>query len=120
MSVIDGSGLEFRDFPGRVTADPLELEDSESSLRIVKLQRTVGRTAHRHPHSEEVFYVETGTGRVYIDGEFHPVKPGDTVRIPAGLAHATVPDEGVEMRLVCFFPHPDLPANSEDTGIEVS
>ena len=67
-----------------------------------------------------MIYVQTGTGRVFIEGEWHPVVPGDVVRVPPGLAHATVPDEGVDMELVCFFPHPDLAANSEDTGIEVT
>lgn len=119
MTVRSGDSLEFLPRPGRVVADPLEQIDSQSSLRIVRLVRTPGRTAHRHPHSEEVVYVKAGTGSVWVDGTRHPVEPGDTFRIPPGAAHATVPDEGVEMELVCFFPHPDLDANSETTDIVV-
>lgn len=120
MTVVDGSGLEFIQLPGRRAADPLDRLVSQSSVRIVTLERTVGRTAHRHPHSEEVFYVETGTGQVWIDGTTHRVRAGDVVFIPAGAAHATVPEEGSAMRLVCFFPHPHLGQNSEDTDIQVS
>lgn len=120
MTVIKGEGLEFVDLPGRRAANPFVNVPADSSLRVITLGRTEGRTAHRHPHSEEVIYVEAGTGVVWIDGELHPLEPGDVVRIPAGAAHATVPDEGEQMALVCFFPHPDLAANIEDTDITVT
>ncbi len=120
MTVVDGTGITFVDLPGRRAADPLREVESFSSLRVVEMTRTPGRRAHRHPRSEEIIYVETGRGRIWIDGDWHPVAPGDTVHVPAGSAHATVPDEGTVMRLVCFFPHPDLIANSEDTDFEVT
>jgi len=120
VTVVTGAGIRFVDLPGRRAADPLRGVETSSSLRIVELERTEGRTAHRHPLSEEVIYIEAGRGRVWLDGEWHPVAPGDTVHVPAGSAHATVPDEGADMRLVCFFPHPDLFANNEDTDITVT
>jgi mannose-6-phosphate isomerase-like protein (cupin superfamily) len=120
MSVVGGDSLNFQDLPGRLSADPFADLDSESSVRLVKLGRTKGRMAHRHPHSEEVLYIRSGSGSVWIDGTLHPVKSGDIVRIPAGAAHATVPDEGIEMELVCFFPHPVLAENIEQTQIEVT
>lgn len=91
-----------------------------TSLRIVELERTPGRAAHRHPLTEEVVYVAAGSGEVWIDGETHAVAAGDTVHIPAGAPHATVPAPGETMRLICFFPHPNLAENIEDTDIEVT
>lgn len=108
----------FVDLAGRRSADPLEGEVHPSSIRLVVMEPVEGRTAHRHPHSEEIVYVEAGTGSVWIDGSLHPVGPGDVVVIPAGAAHATVPDSS--MRLICFFPHGDLHANLEETDIRVS
>jgi quercetin dioxygenase-like cupin family protein len=35
------------------------------------------------------------------------------VLIPAGVPHATIATGG-ELRLVCFFPHPDLARNTEE------
>lgn len=64
--------------------------------------------------------VASGSGEVWIDGVCSPVSKGDVVHIPAGVAHATIPAEGVEMELVCFFPHPDLSHNIEDTDIQVT
>lgn len=120
MSVVPGRGLEFADLPGRRSANPLVGMEAASSIRIVELERTEGRTAHRHPHSEEVVYVAAGSGSVWIDGESHPVTSGDVFVIPTGVAHATVPFDGETMRLICFFPHPDLSGNIIDTDIEVT
>jgi quercetin dioxygenase-like cupin family protein len=120
VTVIKGDGLDFADLPGRRSANPFSDVPVDSSVRVVELERSAGRTAHRHPHSEEVVYVEAGSGAVWIDGELTPVETGDVVRIPTGSAHATIPDDGERMRLVCFFPHPNLAENIEDTDISVS
>lgn len=120
MTVSRGHGRRFVDLAGRRAADPLESTEATSSLRIVDLERIPGRTAHRHPHSEEVVYIAAGQGVVWINGTVAPIGTGDVVHIPRGAAHATIPEEGVSMRLVCFFPHPDLLANVEETDIEVS
>lgn len=120
MTVRPRAQFEFKDLPGRQAADPLEDVASASSLRIVQMLRTPGRRAHVHPHSEEVVVVAAGHGHAFIDGEWFAVATGDVVRIPAGVPHATVPDEHTQMELVCFFPHPNLSKNIEDTDIEVS
>jgi quercetin dioxygenase-like cupin family protein len=117
MTAVPESDLRFADLPGRRSADPLVGLGSDASVRIVELERTPGRAAHRHPLTEEVVYVAAGTGTAWIDGTEHPLSPGTTVRIPAGAPHATIPDEGSAMRLICFFPHPDLSQNIEDTDI---
>ena len=119
MTVTPGREVEFVELPGRSSGDPLRSVPADSSLRIARLQRVAERTAHRHPHSEEVIYVHTGTGTVFIDGSFHRIGPGDTVHIPRGAAHATVPDKETGMELICFFPHADLHQNIEDTDIDV-
>jgi quercetin dioxygenase-like cupin family protein len=120
MTIIGRAELDFVDLPGRRSANPLVSILSEASVRVVELERTDDRTAHRHPHSEEIVYVAAGNGEAWIDGERHPVTVGDIVHIPTGAAHATVPADGERMRIVCFFPHPHLPENIEDTDITVT
>lgn len=120
MTVIPASARSFTDLPGRRSSDPLAERHAESSLRVVELETSHGRRAHRHPHSEEVVYVESGRGEVWLEGALHPVAQGDVVHIPAGSAHATIPAPGQSMRLICFFPHPDLANNLEDTEISVT
>ncbi len=118
MTVVPAGCFPSADLPGRRSADPLAGLATASSVRIVELQPAPGRKPHRHPHSEEVVYVRSGRGAVWIDGGATPVGPGAVVVIPAGAAHATLPTEPME--LVCFFPHPDLAANLEelDTPID--
>lgn len=120
MTVFKGKDLRFEELPGRRSADPLEGVTASSSLRVVELVRTAGRTAHRHPHSEELVYVASGRGKVWIDGVRLPVGIGDIVRIPPGAAHATIPDDDRTKRLMCFFTYPELAANLDDTDIGAS
>jgi mannose-6-phosphate isomerase-like protein (cupin superfamily) len=40
------------------------------------------------PHAEdEIYHVLSGRGRIEMDGSDHPVEPGDTVFVAAGVEH---------------------------------
>ena len=119
-SVVGRSAFDFVDLLGRRSADPLAAVDSQSSVRYVVLHHDPTRTAHRHPYSEEVMQVIAGQGHVWVEGSRLPVKKGDVVRIPLGAAHATVPDPGSTVELICFFPHPNLAENIVETDIAVN
>lgn len=119
MTVRRAADVEFMELPGRVSGDPLVGLGATSSVRLARPERTTSRMAHRHPHSEEVIFVKAGTGAIYIEGDLHRVAPGDTILVPAGAAHATIPDMGEVMDLVCFFPHPELTENLLETDIDV-
>lgn len=115
MPVVDADSVNYEDRPARLSADPFAaIGSGESSARQVILEHVADRTPHRHPHSEEVVYVAAGRGKVWIDGRPHPLASGSWVRIPRGVAHATVPDVGQTMSLICFFPHGDLDQNLEE------
>lgn len=119
MTVVRPMSFRFVDLPGRRSADPLSAVDSQSSVRYVKLEHDPDRTAHRHPHSEEVMLVVAGQGHLWLEGKRLPVASGDVVHVPIGAAHATVPDPGSAMELMCFFPHPNLADNIIETDIAV-
>lgn len=119
MTVRRAEEVEFLEMPGRASGDPLAGLEAQSSLRLARPKRSASRFAHRHPHSEEVIFVRAGSGVVYVDGELYRIEPGATVHIPAGAAHATIPDQGEPMELVCFFPHPNLRDNLLETDIDV-
>ena len=59
-------------------------------------------------------YVIEGSGICWQGGEPVRVAAGDVVVVPAGVAHATVPDPGTEMLLFCVFPVADLAGNIEE------
>ena len=64
--------------------------------------------------------MRAGHGTTFISGTPHRVEPGDVIHIPAGALHATVPDTGEHVELVCFFPHPDLSHNVEESETELT
>lgn len=117
VGIVHGDRVVYHDRPGRRTADPFDGVPGPSSARQVILEPVVSRSPHRHPHSEEIVFVASGRGRVWIDGEFHPVGPGSWYRIPAGTPHATLADAGERMSLICFFPHESLDDNIEELDV---
>lgn len=57
---------------------------------MVVLQPGEAPPLHRHDDTEQVFYVVSGGGTLFIGpngGEQFRVKPGDLVRIPRGTLH---------------------------------
>lgn len=116
MPVLGADGRDFAELPGRRSANPLppELEDAvQVSVRVVDVPPGP-RTPHRHPHSCEVIYVAHGEGRIWEGDRSSPVTPGDLVVVEQGVAHATVCTSADGLRLICFFPRPDLPGNTEE------
>ena len=57
--------------------------------------------AHSHPH-EQVSYVAAGEVIFFLDGEPHPLKPGDMFTVPANIPH-TVQLLTPHVRLVDTF-----------------
>jgi quercetin dioxygenase-like cupin family protein len=113
--IISRSTYDYVQRPGRLVVDPFEgTEHDAFSVRVVKLDGNERRTPHLHPESQEVIYVVRGEGMLWEDGKSQRFVEGDCALVDAGVPHATVPDTGTKMELVCFFAHPDLPANTRE------
>lgn len=112
MSVVRPSHLDFEERPGRQSADPFRaLDVTDVTVRVVNIHDTPERTLHRHPFSPEIVYVAEGNGINWQDGTPTRVGPGDIVWIPTNARHATLPEPGSRLKLICFFPHGDLDRN---------
>ena len=115
ISITNSDELQFRTLPGRASADPFEsregMNEINLSVRVVKVYSDPERSAHVHPNSAEAVYVAAGNGTLWAEGVGFEIQRGDTFLVPAGTKHATLPDPGSEMTLICFFPHPDLSKN---------
>lgn len=117
MSVVGPDDLEFREFPGRATANPFPGPSGGSTVRQVVIEPVDSRSPHLHPQSEEIVFVVAGRGRFWLDGTFHPVGPGSWYRIPRGTPHCTMALPGERLELVCFFPHPEFADNIEELDV---
>jgi len=88
---------------------------SNQSLAEATLSPGGATDAHRHPRTEEIYYVLRGAGRMTVGNEQREVGPGDGILIPPGTRH-TIENIGREplVFLCCCAP----PYSHEDTVLE--
>lgn len=61
-----------------------------------------GQTAeHYHPRTEEIYYFQSGTGRMRLGSDEAQVGPGDCVVIAPGTPHKLWNDGGEPLVLLC-------------------
>ena len=66
---------------------------------------------HAHQHSDEIFFVISGVGRIVVDGRSQDVGPGDAIWIPRGARHQLLNTGSSVLRTTWTF----VPAGPEQT-----
>lgn len=75
------------------------------------------RSPHQHFDCEECIYVLSGTGTTFADSGEFPLKPGDTLLLPAGEKHVTRNTGTEPLLLLCFFPVADITKGTGEPGV---
>lgn len=57
------------------------------TLAEARLPAGSSTTPHHHVHTEEIYYLLEGRGRMTIDGDTRDVVSGDAIAIPPGAVH---------------------------------
>lgn len=65
---------------------------------------------HAHGENNEIIFVVEGTGTAVVDGERHPMVPGTTIFLGAGVKHTFINEGDCELRFTATI----LPAGLED------
>ena len=108
--VVKASEARELGLPGRRS---LEIVSGETGSRAVTLRRVEiavpkagdkPRGRHFHSDTEECIHVLSGEGCTESESGEHPLKPGDTILIPAGEPHVTRNTGAEPLVLLCFFP----------------
>lgn len=73
------------------------------ALRMIEIEPGGTSPHHTHAFEHENFVVE-GKGRVNIAGEWHDLRPGDVVFVPADVKHQYVNAGEVTFRFLCGIP----------------
>ncbi|MHB8622529.1 MAG: cupin domain-containing protein [Sulfuricaulis sp.] len=60
-----------------------------------------GTQMHKHHHSEEIFHVTQGEGRMVLGNEIFAIMPGDTICIPPGTPHRVDNTGATELKILC-------------------
>jgi mannose-6-phosphate isomerase-like protein (cupin superfamily) len=109
--------------PGRRA---LEIVSGERGSRTVTLRLAeipasrpdeTPRGPHQHCDFEECIYVLSGTGTTFADSGEFPLKPGDTLLMPAGEKHVTRNTGTEPLLLLCFFPVADVSTGTREPGV---
>ena len=74
------------------------------------------RGPHQHHEFEECIYVLSGIGTTFADSGEFPLKPGDTLLMPAGEKHVTRNTGTEPLLLLCFFPVADVAKGTGEPG----
>lgn len=70
-----------------------------ANVHVVRITRG-GR--HYHRAYDEVYYVVSGRGRIWLGDAEREIRPGAAVVIPAGMPHALEADDGEVLEFVIF------------------
>lgn len=105
--------------PGRSSLEPVSGEiGSRVSFRIATLAvpqtGDKPRGPHVHKDFEECIYVLSGQGTMHAESGEYPVRPGDTLLVPAGERHMTKNTGTEPLVLLCFFPVADVTAGTTE------
>jgi mannose-6-phosphate isomerase-like protein (cupin superfamily) len=110
MKVIHETDVEEKKIPGRFIrwiADDKTLQPKHLSSCVIRvLPGETVQPAHAHTEGEELIYIMSGTGQVWVNGEIQPMRTGTAVLFEQGQVHMirNVGDE--EMKVICFFAPP--------------
>lgn len=75
------------------------------SMSVAIYRLPAGATDDQDPHAEdEIYYVLSGRAKIRIEGDEHPVEPGDVVFVGRGDVHQFVDIEETLETLVVFAP----------------
>ena len=98
-----------RTMPGRNIYDLITsrvLGSKHIALEVTKIAPgKVLRPCHSHS-SEEVMFVVSGKGMVWVDGSVEDLRDGDAVLWPSGSKHSLKNTGNKELVLVCAFSNP--------------
>lgn len=77
------------------------LPGAQQTIGICHIKPGMSNPLHYHPNCEELLTVVNGTGKHSLNGDWVPLRPGTTVRIPIGVKHNLV-NEGPDT-MVCWI-----------------
>ena len=87
---------------------------NDYDIRVVKTRGEF--TKHRHPDTDEVFVVLTGSLTIRLGDEDVTLGPGQLYVVPRGVEHQPISPDGAEVLLV----EPSTTVNTGDTPSELT
>lgn len=77
--------------------------DAEQTLGMAVIQPGQQNPPHYHPNCEEILYVVSGTCEHTYGDDSYQLKPGDSIRVPAGVIHHAINNGDEPLRAIISF-----------------
>lgn len=90
-TIVHDYGIDYKLLKGQAYFDPkVSNFCMEGMLYVAYAMLQPGKAYETHSHAdhEEVYFIISGHGEIYINSETRAVRDGDTVFIPAGDTHS--------------------------------
>ena len=77
--------------------------DAKQTFGMAVIQPGQQNPPHYHPNCEEILYVVSGTCEHTYGDDSYQLKPGDSIRVPAGVIHHAINNGDVPLRAIISF-----------------
>ena len=77
--------------------------DAEQTFGMAVIQPGQQNPPHYHPNCEEILYVVSGTCEHTYGDDSYQLKPGDSIRVPAGVIHHAINNGDEPLRAIISF-----------------
>jgi len=94
-------------------------QDAQQTFGLVYINPGDHNPRHYHPNCEEILYVLSGSCDHSLGDEMHHMRPGDSIRAPAGVLHHAVVTGWEPLRAVISYSSGDrqtIFVDQEDQG----
>ncbi|MCY3684441.1 MAG: cupin domain-containing protein [Gemmatimonadetes bacterium] len=77
--------------------------DAKQTFGMAVIQPGQQNPPHYHPNCEEILYVVSGTCEHTYGDDCYQLKPGDSIRVPAGVIHHAINNGDEPLRAIISF-----------------
>ncbi len=77
--------------------------DAKQTFGLAVIQPGQQNPPHYHPNCEEILYVVSGTCEHTYGDDSYQLKPGDSIRVPAGVIHHAINNGDEPLRAIISF-----------------
>ena len=102
--------------PTRELAGPVSIPTANQSLAEATVPVGGATDEHSHRLSEELYFLQSGSGRLRVGDEHRDVRAGECIVIPPGAVHKLTNSGDVPIRLLCCCAPPYSDADTVLTG----
>lgn len=105
--IVNENEIEAKELPGRslkwlFTPEMKQAVGLTFNVVNIKPGNTV-KPAHSHKNHEELIYIVSGSGKVYIDGKVNNIEAGSAVLFSPGSIHMLRNSGDTDLKVACFF-----------------